>query len=130
MFEPAWSERTVEDDPGAPFFNDTTKVRCLIRYRKADMAQLGSGRPLQVRHDPEPESGVGNLYVSGSISLVQGLLADGLVDRLHIFIYPITLGKGTRLFPEGGGEFKMSLEASDSYANGVVYGSYRPDNAS
>jgi dihydrofolate reductase len=25
MFEPAWSRRTVEDDPGAPFFNDTTK---------------------------------------------------------------------------------------------------------
>src|ERR671914_484172 len=24
MFEPAWSKRTVEDDPGAPFFNDTT----------------------------------------------------------------------------------------------------------
>ena len=25
MFEPAWSVRTVEDDPGAPFFNDTMK---------------------------------------------------------------------------------------------------------
>src|SRR3954466_8628228 len=25
MFEPAWTTRTVEDDPGAPFFNDTTK---------------------------------------------------------------------------------------------------------
>src|SRR3954471_17804851 len=25
QFEPAWSTRTVEDDPGAPFFNDTTK---------------------------------------------------------------------------------------------------------
>src|SRR5690242_4006098 len=25
MFEPSWSQRTVEDDPGAPFFNDTTK---------------------------------------------------------------------------------------------------------
>src|SRR5690348_3737770 len=25
MFEPAWSTRTAEDDPGAPFFNDTTK---------------------------------------------------------------------------------------------------------
>jgi len=24
MFEPAWSSRTAEDDPGAPFFNDTT----------------------------------------------------------------------------------------------------------
>ena len=27
MFEPAWSTRTVEDDPGAPFFNDTPKHR-------------------------------------------------------------------------------------------------------
>src|SRR4051794_19966260 len=26
MFEPAWSTRTVEDDPGAPFFNDTTRL--------------------------------------------------------------------------------------------------------
>ncbi|CAN5168884.1 hypothetical protein BH18ACT5_BH18ACT5_01770 [soil metagenome] len=25
MFEPSWSTRTVEDDPGAPFFNDTNK---------------------------------------------------------------------------------------------------------
>src|SRR3954454_19336319 len=25
MFEPAWSQRTAEDDPGAPFFNETTK---------------------------------------------------------------------------------------------------------
>src|SRR3978361_859766 len=25
MCEPAWSTRTVEDDPGVPFFNDTTK---------------------------------------------------------------------------------------------------------
>jgi hypothetical protein len=25
MFEPAWSTRTVDDDPGAPFFNDTMK---------------------------------------------------------------------------------------------------------
>jgi dihydrofolate reductase len=25
MFEPAWSTRTAADDPGAPFFNDTTK---------------------------------------------------------------------------------------------------------
>jgi hypothetical protein len=30
MFEPAWSTRTVEDDPGAPFFNDTTKY---LAYR-------------------------------------------------------------------------------------------------
>jgi hypothetical protein len=31
MFEPAWSSRTVEDDPGAPFFNDTEKYTSSLR---------------------------------------------------------------------------------------------------
>ena len=130
MFEPAWSVRTVEDDPGAPFFNDTTKYVVSSDTEKLTWRNSEAVGPYKSDTIRNLKDRVGNLYVSGSISLVQGLLADGLVDRLHLFIYPITLGKGTRLFPEGGGEFKMSLEASDSYANGVVYASYRPDNAS
>jgi dihydrofolate reductase len=34
MFEPAWSQRTAEDDPGAPFFNDTTKYVVSGRSRR------------------------------------------------------------------------------------------------
>ena len=42
----------------------------------------------------------GDLYVSGSGTLVRAMLADGLVDELHLFVYPLTRGSGPRLFPE------------------------------
>jgi dihydrofolate reductase len=54
------------------------------------------------------------------------MLADGLVDGLHLFVYPLTLGSGPRLFPEGGTPFKAELTASARYENGVVYLAYRP----
>ena len=69
----------------------------------------------------------GDLYVSGSGTLVRALLADGLVDGLHLFVYPLTRGSGPRLFPEDAAASKLSLAASESYENGVVYLAYRPD---
>jgi dihydrofolate reductase len=49
------------------------------------------------------------------------MLADGLLDGLHLFVYPLTLGGGARLFAEGDPPAKMTLSAAKSYANGVVY---------
>ena len=43
----------------------------------------------------------GVLYVSGSGTLVRALLADGLVDELHLFVYPLALGSGRRLWADG-----------------------------
>ena len=43
----------------------------------------------------------GDIYVSGSGTLVRALLADGLVDELHLFVYPLALGEGSRLFGDG-----------------------------
>jgi dihydrofolate reductase len=54
------------------------------------------------------------------------MLADGLVDELHLFMYPVALGSGERLFPEGGAETKFELGGSDSYSNGVIHMDYRP----
>jgi dihydrofolate reductase len=42
---------------------------------------------------------LGDLYVSGSGTLVRAMLVDGLVDELHLLVYPLTLGSGPRLFP-------------------------------
>jgi hypothetical protein len=41
-------------------------------------------------------------------------------------VYPLTRGSGPRLFPEGAAPGKLSLAASESYENGVVYLAYRP----
>jgi len=67
----------------------------------------------------------GDLYVSGSVTLVRAMLADGLIDGLHLFVYPLTRGSGPRLFPEDAAPAKLSLGACDSYENGVVYLNYR-----
>jgi len=63
----------------------------------------------------------GGLYVSGSGTLVRALLADGLVDELHLFVYPVTRGTGPRLFTEDTGAATWSLAGSATYDNGVVY---------
>jgi dihydrofolate reductase len=66
----------------------------------------------------------GDIYVSGSGTLVRGLLADGLIDELHLFVFPLALGSGKRLFAEQ--TIKLALATSDSYDNGVVHLAYRP----
>jgi dihydrofolate reductase len=127
MFEPAWSARTVEEDPGAPFFNDTTKyvvsgTLTTATWRNSEILgpyDAGAIRRLKEEAD-------GDLYVSGSGTLVRALLADGLVDGLHLFVYPLTRGRdGDRLFDDEA-PVELSLEGSDSYDNGVVYLHYRP----
>jgi dihydrofolate reductase len=127
MFEPAWSTRTVEDDPGAPFFNDTTKYVVSGTLTRATWRNSELVGPFDAATIRRLKSDVdGDLFTSGSITLVRALLADGLVDGLHLFVYPLTRGTGPRLFPEDGEPSKLSLEACERYDNGVVYLAYRP----
>ena len=126
MFEPAWSTRTVEDDPGAPFFNDTMKyvvsgTLTEATWRNSEI--IGPYDPDAIRRLKDEVDG--DIFVSGSITLVRALLADGLVDGLHLFIYPLTRGSGPRLFPEDAPTIKLSLVSSESYENGAVYLAYR-----
>jgi dihydrofolate reductase len=127
MFEPAWSRRTAEDDPGAPFFNDTTKYvvsATLTTPTWRNSKTIGPYDRDAIRSLQDDVDG--DLYVSGSGTLVRAMLADGLVDELHLFIYPLTRGSGPRLFAEQAAPSKLSLAASESYDNGVVYLAYRP----
>ena len=125
MFEPAWSTRTVEDDPGAPFFNDTTKYvvsGTLTEPTWRNSQVVGPYDPATIRRLKEELDG--DLYVSGSARLVRAMLADGLVDELDLFVYPLTLGAGQRLFPEGDPPLKFGLARSEVYENGVVHLAY------
>jgi dihydrofolate reductase len=127
MFEPAWSTRTVEDDPGAPFFNDTTKYVVSSRLTTATWRNSKLIGP----YDPDAIRSVkaevdGDVFTSGSGTLVRAMLADGLIDELHLFVYPVTRGSGPRLFDEEAAPGKLSLAACESYENGVVYLAYRP----
>ena len=127
MFEPAWSTRTAEDDPGAPFFNDTTKYVVSGTLEDATWRNSKILGPYDADAIRKLKNEVdGDLYVSGSGTLVRAMLADGLVDELHLFVYPLTRGPGPRLFPEGAAPGNLALAAADTYDNGVVYLAYRP----
>lgn len=128
MFAPAWSTRTVEDDPGAPFFNDTHKYVVGAQEPNVEWGpstRLGAYDTSTIR-DLKAETD-GDIYISGSGTLVRALLRDGLIDDLHLFVYPIALGKGKRLWEDGAAEpSKLALKGHEAYDNGVVHLTYGP----
>jgi dihydrofolate reductase len=68
-----------------------------------------------------------DILVAGSARLVQGLFELGLVDRLHLMVFPVVLGQGTRLFGETSGQRPLRLVESRPVENGIVILIYEPD---
>ena len=59
------------------------------------------------------------IMTDGSSQLVHALLAHDLVDELHLLLYPLTLGSGKRVMPEGL-HTTFSLKSATPYPTGVV----------
>ncbi len=123
MFAQSWPDRTAEDDPGAPFFNDTMKY--VVSGTLSDPEQTWRNSTVIGAYDADAirklKDDVGNLFVSGSTTLVRGLLDDGLIDELHLWVYPLTRPGGPRLFTDEAAPKKLSLAESERYDNGVLY---------
>jgi len=60
-----------------------------------------------------------NILTDGSSQLVHALFAHDLVDELHLLLYPLALGKGKRVLPDGV-LTKFRLASSTPYPTGVV----------
>ncbi len=60
-----------------------------------------------------------NILTDGSSQLVHALLEHGLVDELHLLVYPITLGTGKRVLPDGV-HAAFELKSATPYPTGVV----------
>jgi dihydrofolate reductase len=71
-----------------------------------------------------------DLHLWGSSQLLQTLLAaqltDGLIDELRVWIYPVVLGHGKRLFEAGTPPFTLTLVESLPTSNGILINTYRP----
>jgi dihydrofolate reductase len=67
----------------------------------------------------------GELQVHGSTKLVHWLFDNDLVDEINLFICPLVLGQGNRLFPEIGPDKALELFQSRSTPSGVTIQSYR-----
>jgi len=66
-----------------------------------------------------------HVHVIGSVDFVQTLIAEGLFDRLKLWIYPILLGTGKRVFAGGTVPSNLELvEPAITSPNGVVLAEY------
>jgi dihydrofolate reductase len=126
-FFPAWSTRTAEEDPGAPFMNESPKYVVSATLQTAEWNNSTILGPYSAEKIRDLKGRVdGGIYVSGSGTLARALLADGLADELHLFVYPLALGAGQRLFADGSPAARFALAGSQAYSNGVVHLSYAP----
>jgi dihydrofolate reductase len=127
MFAQSWPDRTVEDDPGAPFMNESPKYVVSATLESADWSNSTVVGPYDADAIGELKERIeGGIYVSGSGMLVRSLLADGLVDELHLFVFPLTLGSGEPFFAAGNTGRKFALAGAEAYTSGVVHLGYRP----
>jgi dihydrofolate reductase len=67
-----------------------------------------------------------DIVVTGSITLVGDLIAAGLVDEYRLFVYPVVLGRGRRLFDDATGMPRLRLVDARPFRSGIVLLRYRP----
>ncbi len=63
--------------------------------------------------------------VTGSATLVSWMLEQGVLDELHLFVHPVVVGHGNKLFGEGD-KVSLRLISSTSFKSGVQYVVYGP----
>jgi dihydrofolate reductase len=68
-----------------------------------------------------------NLVTQGSTDLVHALLANDLVDAMSIFMVPVVLGGGKKLFADGSAPHAFKLTGSRVSSNGILIGHYERD---
>jgi dihydrofolate reductase len=62
--------------------------------------------------------------MTGSATLVSWLLREGLLDEMHLLVFPVVLGSGKRLFRDGGDKLPLKLTDSATFETGVVHLTY------
>ena len=116
-----------QDGPIAKAFNRATKyvvTRSLDRLKWKTSQHIGGDvvdevRRLKASDGPE-------LHIWGSSKLLQTLIAADLVDEYRIWISPVVVGGGKRLFESGGPPRSLYLVATRSSPRGVHLNIYRP----
>jgi dihydrofolate reductase len=115
------------DEPGAAELNRATKhvaSRTLdtLAWENSHLLEGDLGEAVaRLKREDGPE-----LQVHGSSNLIQTLLRHGLIDEFRVWIFPVVLGSGKRLFGEGAPPAALKLVDTQVSNTGVVMATYEP----
>jgi dihydrofolate reductase len=117
------------DHPIAKAFNKATKyvvTRSLDRFDWEKSQRIdGDGDVVEEIRQLKASDGPA-LHIWGSSELLQTLIAAELVDEFRIWIFPVVLGKGKRLFENGVPPRGLTLVKTRSTPKGVLVNTYHP----
>ncbi|WP_447983313.1 dihydrofolate reductase family protein [Nitrospira sp. Nam74] len=117
----------VENDPIADGLNAATKY---VATHRPDSLGWGSvkdlGADIMERVRGVKSKDGPNLIVWGSSTLTPVLLEQGLVDEILLFVYPVLLGRGKRLFSDSADPRELALVSAKPASSGVLMNTYRP----
>jgi dihydrofolate reductase len=125
IFEGYWPKNN--DNPIGKIINEATKYVVSNTLTESDWEKsvfIGGGDVAEKIQDLKQQDGP-DLQVHGSGNLIQTLLENDLVDELWLKIFPVTLGKGKRLFDEGTIPASFELIESKVTPKGVIFASYK-----
>ena len=119
-FAGVWPHRDSAGDPFAGFLNATPKVVVsnTLSALPWGPAEILSGDVVNAVADLKQKPGA-DVIVLGSPTLVETLLRARLLDTLELFVVPLVLGAGRRLF-ESPEAVPLALVEAKAFANGVV----------
>lgn len=128
-FAGAWPGREADGGEDAEFakqLGDSRKIvasRQNLEFTWRNSEQV-SGDLVEYVTALKGEQG-GAIAMSGSPSVVRQLLDAGLIDELHLFVHPVLVGKGLRLFENMS--LPLTLLSSTPFTTGVVHTVYGPE---
>jgi dihydrofolate reductase len=119
------------DQPIADIMNSTTKYVVSNTLTSADWSNTtlitGDGVADQLRAIKALPGK--DIAMSGSATLVNWLLEQGLLDELNLLVHPVVVGTGKRLFDTAAGQRGLELVSSRTFSTGVIDATYRPAKA-
>ena len=125
IFAAYWPNASEED--GAKPLNDATKYVASrsnprLEWEKSVLIEGDAAEGVAaLKQQDGPE-----LQVHGSGNLIQTLLRSKLVDEFRLWVFPVVIGSGRRLFAEGTVPTGLRLADSTTSTTGVVMGTYLP----
>jgi dihydrofolate reductase len=124
-----WPKHKDEPHWGVPFDRATKYVVSHHRIELPwDNSELITG-DVVTEIQKLKESDGPDLSVWGSSKLIQTLLEHNLIDRMHIWTYPITIGSGKKLFAEGTQPQRFQPVDTKITSTGVVFATYEPSTS-
>ena len=128
-FAASWPQRGSEV-ANADWMNNTRKyvASTTLKSPQWNNSTVSEGDVAEAVAPLKHEDGK-DIMVNGSGALVRTLMRDTLLDELRLFVHPVVVGSGIRLFDDESAPVELALADSHAYANGVIALTYRPTSS-